>query len=366
MIHKKIFLLPGDGIGSEIMEEARKILEFLHGRLSIDFSFEEGLIGGTAYDQMGDPLPEVTLSKALQCDAVLMGSVGGTKWDTIDFDKRPEMGLLRIRKEMQLFANLRPAIVFDELIKASSLKESFIKGLDILIVRELIGGIYFGKPAGIKIVNEERHGYNTLVYSETEIERIATVAFELAMTRQKKVCSVDKANVLESMVLWREIVSSTHKKYPHVELSHMYVDNAAMQIVREPKQFDIILTGNMFGDILSDCAAMLTGSLGMLPSASLGQGYAQEKGKALYEPVHGSAPDIEGQDKANPLGQILSLAMMLHYSFGLKDDAQKIHHAVKNTLAKGLRTRDIMDDAFCVGTKEMGENVLLELSKLYP
>ena len=305
------------------------------------------------------------LADAMAADAVLLGAVGGPKWDNLPFDIKPERGLLKIRKEMGLFANLRPALVFDALVGASTLKEEIVKGLDIMIVRELTGGIYFGQPRGIEERDGVRFGFNTLVYSEPEVERIARVAFDMAMKRNKRLCSVDKANVLESTVLWREVVERVAKDFPEVEVGHMYVDNAAMQLVRNPKQFDVMVTTNMFGDILSDCAAMLTGSLGMLPSASLGAADAAGKRKALYEPVHGSAPDIAGQDIANPLATILSFAMMLRYSFDMGGDATLIEDAVQNVLKGGLRTADIMQPGMAkVSTTVMGESLINELDKL--
>ena len=313
---KKILLLPGDGIGPEIMKQAEKILNFFNKK-TVNFEIESDLIGGISYDERGVPLSDSVIKLAKESDAVLMGSVGGPEWDDrskVPFDKRPEAGLLKIRKDLELFANLRPAVVFDELAESSTLKKEIISGLDILILRELIGGIYFGQPRGIeKLDNNEEKGYNTLVYSTHEIIRIAKLAFELAEKRNLKVCSVDKSNVLESMVLWKKTVIEVHKNYQNIELSHMYVDNCAMQLVKNPKQFDVIVTGNMFGDILSDCASMLTGSLGMLPSASLSE--VQENGKryGVYEPVHGSAPDIANKGIANPIAQILSLSMMFKY-----------------------------------------------------
>jgi 3-isopropylmalate dehydrogenase len=302
---------------------------------------------------------------AMESDAVLLGAVGGPKWDDLLFDIKPERGLLKIRKEMGLFANLRPAVVFDALAGASSLKEDIVKGLDIMIVRELTGGIYFGQPRGIEERDGVRHGYNTLIYSEPEVDRIARVALDLAMARGKRLTSVDKANVLESTVMWRETVIKAAADYPEIELDHMYVDNASMQLVRDPKQFDVMVTTNMFGDILSDCAAMLTGSLGMLPSASLGAANSEGKRKALYEPVHGSAPDIAGKDMANPLATLLSFSMMLRYSFNRHEDADLIEQAVQNVLKGGLRTGDIMQKGMAkVSTTVMGEAILGELNKL--
>ncbi|WP_337997845.1 3-isopropylmalate dehydrogenase [Oleispirillum naphthae] len=362
---KKVMLLPGDGIGQEVMAQVVRVVEWMGAAGLASFDLATGLIGGASIDAHGVPLTDETVADCLACDAVLMGAVGGPKWDGVPFDKKPERGLLRIRKDMGLFANLRPAIVFPELAAASTLKPEVVAGLDILIVRELIGGIYFGQPRGIETLpNGDRKGFNTLVYTTPEIRRIGRVAFDLAMKRGRKVTSVDKANVLESTVLWREEMEVVAKDYPEVALSHLYVDNAAMQLVRNPKQFDVMVTTNMFGDILSDCAAMLTGSLGMLPSASLGA--ADEKtGKrnALYEPVHGSAPDIAGKNLANPLAMFLSLAMMLRYSFDLDSVADRLENAVKATLAEGVRTGDIMQEgATRVGTSGMGDAVLRHLA----
>ncbi|WP_045859283.1 3-isopropylmalate dehydrogenase [Teredinibacter purpureus] len=355
---KKIVLLPGDGIGPEIMAEAVKVLEVVDKQFKLGLKFEEDLIGGCAIDVHGVPLANSTLEKCQAADAVLMGSVGGPKWDAMDSSIRPEKGLLKIRYEMGLFSNLRPAILYPQLADASSLKPELVAGLDILIVRELTGGIYFGEPRGIRLLdNGERQGYNTYVYAEHEVERIGRSAFEMAMKRDNRVCSVDKANVLEATVLWREVMQSLSREYPEVELSHMYVDNAAMQLVRAPKQFDVIVTGNMFGDILSDTAAMLTGSIGMLPSASL-----NKEGRGLYEPVHGSAPDIAGQGIANPLATILSAAMMLRYSLDQAGAAEAIESAVGAVLDKGLRSADIYSDGTTkVSTSEMGDAVVAAL-----
>ncbi len=354
---KNILVLPGDGIGPEIVAEAVKVLEKVNADFQLDISIDEALVGGAAYDAAGDPLPEKTLDKARQADAILFGSIGGPKWDAIERDKRPERGLLRLRSSLGLFANLRPAILFPQLASASTLKPEVVSGLDILIVRELTGGIYFGQPRGIREENGERVGFNTDVYSESEIRRIARVAFELAMARDKRLLSVDKANVLEVTELWKEVVDSMSAEYPDVEVSHMYVDNAAMQLVRAPKQFDVIVTGNLFGDILSDEAAMLTGSIGMLPSASL-----DENRKGLYEPCHGSAPDIAGQGIANPLATILSLAMLMRYSLERGDVADVIEAAVERVLEQGLRTADIMADGCTrVGTQAMGDAVVAAL-----
>lgn len=355
---KKIVLLPGDGIGPEIVAEAKKVLEAVDNKYGLKLKFEHDLIGGSAIDEHGVPLTSATVERCRSADAVLMGSVGGPKWDALDSSIRPEKGLLKIRYELELFANLRPALLYPQLVEASSLKPDLVSGLDILIVRELTGGIYFGEPRGIRLLeNGERQGYNTYVYSESEIQRIGRVAFDMAMKRDKKVCSVDKANVLEATVLWREVMQELSSEYPEVELSHMYVDNAAMQLVRAPKQFDVVVTGNMFGDILSDTAAMLTGSIGMLPSASLNQ-----SGHGLYEPVHGSAPDIAGQGIANPLATILSAAMMLRYSLDEAEAADAIEAAVGKVLDQGLRSADIHSDGFTkVGTTEMGDAVVAAL-----
>lgn len=354
---KKILIMPGDGIGPEIIAEAVKVLAAVKEKFNLAIETDEALVGGAAYDVHGDPLPEVSLDKARAANAILFGSIGGPKWDAIERDKRPERGLLRLRSSLGLFANLRPAILFPQLASASSLKPEIVSGLDILIVRELTGGIYFGEPRGIRIENGERVGFNTDIYSESEIRRIGRVAFELAMVRGKKLLSVDKANVLEVTELWKEVITEMAAEYPEVEVSHMYVDNAAMQLVRAPKQFDVIVTGNLFGDILSDEAAMLTGSIGMLPSASLDQNR-----KGLYEPCHGSAPDIAGQGIANPLATILSLSMLLRYSLERADVAEAIEKAVEQVLESGLRTVDIFTDG-CrkVSTAEMGDAVVAAL-----
>lgn len=354
---KKILLIGGDGIGPEIMAEAVKVLAVLRGD-GLALEIDEALLGGCAVDAENNPFPEATKTKALAADAVLLGAVGGPKWDVLPREKRPEKGLLGIRKALNLFANLRPAAVYPQLADASTLKPEIVAGLDILIVRELTGDIYFGEPRGIdmRTVNgkQQRVGFNTMIYSEEEIRRIAKVAFEAARKRNKRVCSVDKMNVLETTQLWRDIFTEEAKHYPDVELSHMLVDNAAMQLVRNPKQFDVIATGNIFGDILSDEASMLTGSIGMLPSASL-----DENGKGMYEPCHGSAPDIAGQDLANPLAMILSTAMMLRYSLQSEAAAQCIEKAVVRVLDSGLRTADIWKEGMTkVGTKEMGNAVV--------
>ncbi|NNM81932.1 MAG: 3-isopropylmalate dehydrogenase [Burkholderiales bacterium] len=353
----KIAVLPGDGIGPEIVAQAVKVLEVLskEGR---NVELEYGEIGGAGYDAAGDPYPAATSKLAHEADAVLLGAVGGYRYDTLPRPMRPEQGLLRIRKDLGLFANLRPASVYPELASASTLRPDVVAGLDILILRELTGDIYFGQPRGLRrTVDGEREGYDTMLYSESEIARIAHVGFRAAMKRGRRLCSVDKANVLETSVLWREVVTEIAKEYPEVELSHMYVDNAAMQLVRNPRQFDVMLTGNMFGDILSDEASMLTGSIGMLPSASL-----DAHSKGLYEPIHGSAPDIAGQNVANPLATILSVAMMLRYSFDDEEGAQRIENAVRKTLADGYRTTDIFQEGMKkVGTKEMGDAVAARL-----
>jgi 3-isopropylmalate dehydrogenase len=353
----KISVLPGDGIGPEIVNQAIKILEFF----KLDKDLVQNKIGGIAFEEFGDPLPEATLLSALSADAVLLGSVGHWKYNDLPRDKRPEQGLLRIRKELQLFANLRPATMFSELIDSSSLKPNLVNNLDLMIIRELTGDIYFGEPRGIHKDNDgERFGINTMRYSESEIIRIAHVAFTVARKRSKKLCSIDKANVLETTELWREIMIEVASEYNDVELTHMYVDNAAMQLVREPKQFDVIVTGNIFGDILSDQASMLTGSIGMLPSASL-----DKNKKGMYEPSHGSAPDIAGLDKANPLATILSLAMMFRYTFNDEDKAKKIELAVKETLADGLRTQDILSKGTeLVGCEAMGNAVVERLREI--
>ncbi|MDT8404356.1 3-isopropylmalate dehydrogenase [Sulfuriflexus sp.] len=354
----KIAVLPGDGIGIEIMAEAEKVLDCLRSDFGLDVETEQGLVGGAGYDAHGKPLPDETLQLAKAADAVMLGAVGGYKWESLDIAVRPEKGLLGLRAELELFANLRPAILYPQLADASTLKPEVVSGLDLMIVRELTGGIYFGQPRGIRTLDDgQRQGYNTLVYSESEVDRIGRVAFDIAMKRDRRVCSVDKANVLECTEMWRDVMESVAKDYPDVELSHMYVDNAAMQLVRAPKQFDVMVTTNMFGDILSDCAAMLTGSIGMLPSASL-----DANGKGMYEPIHGSAPDIAGQNKANPLATILSVAMMLRYTFNRADDAQRIEDAVGTVLDKGIRTTDIWSEGMqAVGTAEMGDAVVAVL-----
>jgi len=350
----KIALLPGDGIGAEIVAQAVKVLEVL-GQQGLRFELEQAPVGGTAYDQTGDPLPSATLKLARDADAILFGAVGDWKYDTLPRDKRPEQAILGLRRELGLFANLRPAMLYPELAGSSSLRPEVVAGLDILILRELTGDIYFGKPRGVRrLESGEREGFATMTYTETEIRRVAELGFELARKRQSKLCSVDKANVLETSQFWRDIVTELGKRYPDVALSHMYVDNAAMQLVRSPKQFDVIVTGNMFGDILSDEASMLTGSIGMLPSASL-----DAKRKGLYEPIHGSAPDISGKNLANPLATILSAAMMLRYTFNLAEAADRVESAVRKVLQQGFRTADIFaPETRKVGTAEMGDAVV--------
>ncbi len=355
---KKIAVLPGDGIGQEIAAEALKVLDVVREHFGIAIEMEQGLVGGSAYEDSGSPLPETTLNLARQADAILLGAVGGPRWESLDISLRPEKGLLGLRAELELFANLRPALLYPQLTHASTLKQDVVSGLDIMIVRELTGGIYFGQPRGVRTLNNgEREGYNTLVYRESEISRIAKVAFDIAMKRDHRVCSVDKANVLEVTELWREVMTREAQQYPDIELSHMYVDNAAMQLVREPKQFDVMVTTNMFGDILSDCAAMLTGSIGMLPSASL-----DANSKGMYEPIHGSAPDIAAKNIANPLATILSVAMMLRYTLDEPQAADRIEDAVRQVLDQGLRTADIYSDGTQkVGTQQMGDAVVAAL-----
>ncbi|MFT6955488.1 MAG: 3-isopropylmalate dehydrogenase [Halieaceae bacterium] len=357
---RKILILPGDYIGPEIMAEAEKVLAVVDQRFNLDLELEHGLLGGAALDVHGVPLPDETLTRARAVDAILLGAVGGPKWDNVERHLRPERGLLGIRSELQLFGNLRPAILYPQLADASSLKPEVVAGLDILIVRELTGGIYFGEPRGIRTLeNGEREGYNTYIYRESEVERIAHLAFALAGKRDKRVCSVDKSNVLEVTMLWREVMIEVAKGYPDIELTHLYVDNAAMQLVTAPKQFDVLVTGNMFGDILSDTAAMLTGSIGMLPSASLDQ-----QGRGMYEPCHGSAPDIAGQEKANPLATILSVAMMMRYTLAAPEVADAIEAAVSTVLDQGLRTPDICAPGeVSVTTSAMGSAVAAALAK---
>ncbi len=350
----KILILPGDGIGKEIVAQAVKVIDSLNASHDMGMSLVEGLIGGVAYDETGSPLPEETINSAKSCDSILLGAVGGPKWESLERDLRPERGLLGIRAELDLFANLRPAILYPQLANASSLKTEIVSGLDLMIVRELVGGIYFGEPRGVEVRGGERFGINSATYYESEIARIGHSAFQIAQKRGKRVCSVDKANVLEVCELWREVMEEVSRDYPDVALSHMYVDNAAMQLVREPKQFDVMVTSNLFGDVLSDCAAMLTGSIGMLPSASL-----NKNNYGMYEPIHGSAPDISGKDIANPLATILSVSMMLRYSLNQEELADKINSAVSEVLDQGYRTADIssMSDKI-VGTEEMGDLIV--------
>ncbi len=359
---KKVLVLPGDGIGPEVIAQAIRVLQIAGPAAGLELALDEAQLGGRAIDTTGSPLPEATLTAARASDAVLLGAVGGARWDALPMQHRPERGLLELRAGLELFANLRPALLFAPLADASSLKRELVEDLDILIVRELTGGIYFGEPRGVELVDNVRRGFNTDVYDEVEIARIGRVAFDLARKRGRRVCSVDKANVLEVTQLWREVMEEVAVDYPDVELSHMYVDNAGMQLVRRPKQFDVLVTGNMFGDILSDVAAMLTGSLGMLPSASLGADC-----RGLYEPVHGSAPDIAGLGIANPLATILSVGMMFRYTFGAIEVAARIDRAVQCVLEHGLRTRDILpheaDGLSCVGTEEMGQAVLDAFAK---
>src|SRR3989338_265394 len=358
---KKILLIEGDGIGPEVVLQAKKIIEFFSKNTDKKFETENALLGGCAYDALGTPFPDETLNLAKKSDAILLGAVGGPKWEVLEYKHRPERGLLGIRKELELFANLRPAKVFDALTDSSTLKREIILNLDIMIVRELTGDLYFGEPRGVKTLHDgSKQGINTMSYNSKEVERIAKIAFDLAKIRGKKLCSIDKANVIETTEMWREIVTEIGKKnYPEIALSHMYVDNAAMQLVRNPRQFDVVLTGNMFGDILSDLASMLTGSLGMLPSASLGEKFA------LYEPIHGSAPDIAGKNIANPIATILSLAMMFRYSFSFAKEASLIEKAVENVLNKGVRTADIAKaNDLTTSCSQMGDEIVGELKKL--
>ena len=367
MLNKKILVLPGDGIGAEVMNEVLKIINWMHKNKSISFDIEERLVGGVAYDKEGDSISDTTMQEALNADAVLFGAVGGSKWDSVERAKRPEAALLRLRKDLDLFANLRPAVVFDALANASSLKIDVVKGLDILILRELTSGVYFGQPRGVEKINEyEERAIDTQSYTTGEITRIGKVSFDLAKKRNNKVTSVEKSNVMETGMFWKNIITNLHKnEFNDVKLDHMLADNCAMQLVRNPKQFDVILTDNLFGDLLSDIAAMLTGSLGMLPSASLGSIDKNGKRPAMYEPVHGSAPDIAGQGKANPLAMIMSFAMMLKYSFGMNEDSLLIEQAVQNVLSKGLRTFDIKQNTEnAISTQEMGSAVIQEISIL--
>ena len=353
----KILILPGDGIGTEIVDQAVKVINSLNSNHEMGMTLVNGLIGGIAYDETGSPLPDETINTAKSCDSILLGAVGGPKWEALERDLRPERGLLGIRSELDLFSNLRPAILYPQLASASSLKTEIVSGLDLMIVRELVGGIYFGKPRGIEIRDGERFGINSATYYESEIARIGHSAFQIAQKRGKRVCSVDKANVLEVSELWREVMEEVSSSYPDVTLSHMYVDNAAMQLVRDPKQFDVMVTSNLFGDVLSDCAAMLTGSIGMLPSASL-----DKNNFGMYESIHGSAPDIAGKDIANPLATILSVSMMLRYSLNQVELADKINLAVSEVLDKGYRTKDISAAGDkVVGTEEMGDLIVMAL-----
>jgi 3-isopropylmalate dehydrogenase len=365
--NKKLLILPGDGIGPEVMREVRRVIDWMDRRRLVSFDTAEDLVGGASIDARGTPIAESTLDNARQADAILFGSVGGPQWDRLGFDMRPEIAILRLRKELDLFANLRPAIVLEPLVNASTLKPDVIRGLDLMIVRESTGGIYFGEPRGVETLPDgQKRGYDTETYTTREIERVARVGFDLARKRQNRLCSVEKANVMQSGLFWRQVVTALHaREYKDVELSHMYADNCAMQLVRNPRQFDVIVTSNIFGDILSDLASMCTGSLGMLPSATLGAPDASGRRHALYEPIHGSAPDIAGKGIANPLGQILSFAMLLRYSFDMGEDAALIERACTNVLASGLRTADVMAPGTAkVGTSVMGESILRELDKL--
>jgi 3-isopropylmalate dehydrogenase len=364
---KKILLIPGDGIGPEVVSQAKKIIDFFSDNTDKKFETQEALLGGIAYDQVGTPFPQETLELARASDAILLGAVGGIKWESLEYKHRPERGLLGIRKELGLFANLRPAKVFNALADASTLKREIVENLDIMIVRELTGDLYFGEPRSVtNLADGSRQGINTMTYNSKEVERIARVSFDLAKVRGKKLCSIDKANVIETTEMWREVVTEIGKnEYPEIQLSHIYVDNASMQLVRNPKQFDVMLTGNMFGDILSDTASMLTGSLGMLPSASLGEKQKNGKQHALYEPIHGSAPDIASKNIANPIATILSLAMMFRYSFGYSVEADMIEKAVEKVLENGVRTADIATiQEARVSCTQMGEAIIAELKKL--
>ena len=364
MSNPSLLILAGDGIGPEVMDQVKRVIDWFGEKRDMAFDVSEDLVGGAAYDKHGVPLHDDTMAKAQEVDAVLLGAVGGPAYDDLDFSVKPERGLLRLRKEMDLFANLRPAQCFDALADFSSLQKDIVAGLDIMIVRELTSGVYFGEPRGIHVENNERVGVNTQRYTESEIARAARAAFDLARKRGNKVCSMEKANVMESGILWRDVVNEIHQaEYSDVELSHMYADNGAMQLVRAPKQFDVILTDNLFGDILSDCAAMLTGSLGMLPSASLGAPMANGRPKAMYEPVHGSAPDISGQGKANPIACILSFAMALRYSFDQGAEATRLESAIEKVLADGARTGDLMgpDGGTPMSTAQMGDVILSAL-----
>ncbi len=365
--HKKLLVLPGDGIGPEVMREVGRVVNWLSRRRGISFDVTEELVGGASIDAHGTPIRDEVVGMARDADAVLFGAVGGPQWDHVGFERRPELAILTLRRQLGLFANLRPALVLEPLVDASPLKAAIVRGLDIMIVRETVGGIYFGEPRGVETLPDgSRRGVNTEVYTSQEIERVSRVAFELARKRRGAVCSVEKSNVMESGLLWREVVTElAARDYPDVALSHMLADNCAMQLARDPRQFDVIVTGNLFGDLLSDLAAMLTGSLGMLPSATLGAVDAQGRRPALYEPIHGSAPDIAGRGLANPLAQILSFAMLLRYSLDLEAEARTIEDACTRVLSSGLRTADIMSPGMArVGTQVMGEAVLRELEKL--
>jgi 3-isopropylmalate dehydrogenase len=365
--NKKLLILPGDGIGPEVMREVRRVIDWMDRRRMVTFDVSDDHVGGSAIDAYGTPIADETMQKAKDADAILFGSVGGPKWDGLGFQMRPEIAILRLRKELDLFANLRPAIVLDPLVDASTLKADVVRGLNLMIVRESTGGIYFGEPRGVETLPDgQKRGFDTETYTTNEIERVARVAFELARKRQNRVCSVEKANVMQSGLFWRQTVTALREReFADVELTHMYADNCAMQLVRNPRQFDVIVTSNLFGDLLSDLASMLTGSLGMLPSATLGSVQPSGKRHALYEPIHGSAPDIAGKGVANPLGQMLSFAMLLRYSFGMDEDADLIERACTNVLKNGLRTADIMAPGSArVGTGVMGESILRELDKL--
>jgi 3-isopropylmalate dehydrogenase len=365
--NKQLLILPGDGIGPEVMREVRRVIDWMDRRRMVTFDVSDDHVGGSAIDAYGTPITDETMQKARDADAILFGSVGGPKWDGLGFQMRPEIAILRLRKELDLFANLRPALVLDPLVDASTLKADVVRGLNLMIVRESTGGIYFGEPRGVETLPDgQKRGFDTETYTTDEIERVARVAFELARKRQNRVCSVEKANVMQSGLFWRQTVTALRdREFGDVELTHMYADNCAMQLVRNPRQFDVIVTSNLFGDLLSDLASMLTGSLGMLPSATLGSVQASGKRHALYEPIHGSAPDIAGKGVANPLGQMLSFAMLLRYSFGMDEDADLIERACTNVLKNGLRTADIMAPGSArVGTGVMGESILRELDKL--
>lgn len=365
--NKTLLILPGDGVGPEVMREVRRVIDWMDRRRHVSFNLVEDLVGGASIDQRGVPITDATLEAARAADAVLFGAVGGPRWDGLGFDSRPEIAILRLRKELDLFANLRPATVLDPLVDASTLKPDVVRGLDLMIVRESTGGIYFGEPRGVdRLPDGQERGYDTEVYTTSEIERVARVAFELARKRQNRVTSVEKANVMQSGLMWRRVVTALHQReFGDVGLSHMYADNCAMQLVRNPKQFDVIVTSNIFGDLLSDLASMCTGSLGMLPSATLGAPDASGRRHALYEPIHGSAPDIAGKGIANPMAQMLSFAMLLRYSFDMQEDAALIERACTNVLASGLRTADVMAQGTAkVGTSVMGESVVRELEKL--